>query len=164
MTVASGLIYTFSLNSTAGAWIGYQVLAGIGLGLCFQPPIMAAQALADPADVSATTAIMLFFQTMGGAFMVSSAQAAFTNTLVRKLAIYAPGIDSNTVIAVGVTKIRQTFTDHALLLGVVNSYMDGLKVAFAIVVALTGCATVCSVAMPWISIKGKQITGPMLNH
>ena len=53
---------------------------------------MAAQALANPPDVSAATAILLFFQTMGGAFMVSSAQAAFTNTLVDKLAIYTPGI------------------------------------------------------------------------
>ncbi len=160
MTVASGLIYTFSENSTSSAWIGYQVLAGIGLGLCFQPPILAAQALADPPDVSATTAIMLFFQTMGGAFMVSSAQAAFTNTLVDKFAICTPGIEGNAVIAVGVTKLRQTFTDQELV-GVVNSYMDGLKVAFAIVIALTGCATICSFTMPWIAIKAKQKTSPL---
>jgi hypothetical protein len=160
MTVASGLIYTFSENSTSSAWIGYQVLAGIGLGLCFQPPILASQALADPPDVSATTAIMLFFQTMGGAFMVSSAQAAFTNTLVEKLAIYAPGVDANVVIAAGVTKLRETFTGQELV-GVVTSYMDGLKVAFAIVIALTGCATICSFAMPWISIKVKQVTSPL---
>ena len=160
MTVASGLMYTFSPNSTASAWIGYQVLAGIGLGLCFQPPILAAQALADPPDVSATTAIMLFFQTMGGAFMVSSAQAAFTNTLVDKLAVYTPWLDGSAVIAVGVTNLRQTFTDQELV-GVVNSYMDGLKVAFAIVIVLTGCATVCSFALPWISIKTKQIASPL---
>lgn len=57
-TIGSGLIYTFDAQSTSGTWIGYQILAGLGFGLAFQTPIMAAQALAAQEDVPTTTAIL----------------------------------------------------------------------------------------------------------
>ncbi|KAA8648074.1 hypothetical protein EYZ11_007073 [Aspergillus tanneri] len=151
-TVGTGLIYTWSQTTPAGGWIGYQVLTGIGIGLCFQAPIMAGQALADPEDVSPTTAMMLFFQTMGGAFMVSSAQAGFTNTLLKRLAERAPGVDPQAVIAAGATKLRQAFHGPDLD-AILHSYMDGLKVAFLIILVLAGCATVLSLGMPWTSIS-----------
>ncbi|EKG11353.1 Major facilitator superfamily domain general substrate transporter [Macrophomina phaseolina MS6] len=159
-TVGSGLIYTLSEASPSSEWIGYQVLAGIGIGLCFQAPIMAIQALADPEDVSASTAMVLFFQTMGGAFMVSGAQSGFTNTLVKNLAIHAPGVDAQAVIEAGATKLRVAFSGDELA-GIVASYMAGLKVAFAIVIALTGGATIASLAMPWISVKSKPNVAPV---
>ncbi|KAK5275670.1 hypothetical protein LTR16_012249, partial [Cryomyces antarcticus] len=62
-TIAAGMIYTFEIGSSSAVWIGYQALAGIGIGLCFQAPIMAGQALAKPEDVSTTTALLMFFQT-----------------------------------------------------------------------------------------------------
>lgn len=31
-TVGNGLIYTFDIHSSSSVWIGYQVLAGAGLG------------------------------------------------------------------------------------------------------------------------------------
>lgn len=159
-TVGSGLMYTFSETSPSSEWIGYQVLAGIGIGLCFQAPIMAIQALADPEDVSASTAMVLFFQTMGGAFMVSGAQSAFTNTLVKNLAVHAPGVDVPAVIEAGATKLRETFSGDELA-GILTSYMAGLKVAFAIVIALTGGATVASLAMPWTSVKSRSQVAPL---
>lgn len=58
-TVGSGMIYTFNTTSSSTVWIGYQALAGLGIGLCFQVPIMAGQALSPPKDISATTAIIL---------------------------------------------------------------------------------------------------------
>lgn len=58
-TVGIGLIYTFNDHSSSGVWLGYQALTGIAVGLCFQTPIMAGQALSEPADVSTTTAILM---------------------------------------------------------------------------------------------------------
>jgi hypothetical protein len=58
-TLGSGLIYTLSKNTSTGKWIGYQIVAGVGLGACFQVPIMAGQALAAPEDVAVVTAILL---------------------------------------------------------------------------------------------------------
>lgn len=151
-TVGSGLIYTWSQTTSPGGWIGYQVITGVGMGLCFQAPIMAGQALAAPEDISATTAILLFFQTMGGAFMVSAAQAGFTNTLIKRLAVLAPTVDPQTVVAAGATRVHQMFEGEELE-AVMQSYMDGLRVVFIIIVVLAGVATVLSVGLPWVSIK-----------
>ena len=59
MTIGSGLIFTLGLNSQSSMWIGYQVLAGIGIGLCIQVPIIAAQATVEPDDIAIVTAMTL---------------------------------------------------------------------------------------------------------
>ena len=43
MAVGAGLLTTFQVDSGAGKWIGYQVVYGLGLGLCFQVPNLEAQ-------------------------------------------------------------------------------------------------------------------------
>jgi MFS transporter, DHA2 family, glioxin efflux transporter len=154
-TVSAGLIYTWSPTTTTGQWIGYQALAGLAVGLCYQPPILAAQALAAPTDVAATSAILLFFQTMGGAFMVSAAQTAFSNGLIHKLVQYSPGTDVQAVIATGLQELRVRYTG-AELEAIIQSYMDGLKISFAIIIALTGASTVAGIFMPWKSFKTIQ--------
>lgn len=58
-TVGAGLIFTLGLNSPSSMWIGYQILAGIGIGLCIQVPIIAAQAVVEPCDLSSATAMIL---------------------------------------------------------------------------------------------------------
>lgn len=58
-SIGAGLLYTLSLTSPSSKWIGYQILAGTGLGLCFQVPIMVGQALAEADDVAVVTAILM---------------------------------------------------------------------------------------------------------
>lgn len=57
--IGSGLLYTLEIDSAAEMWIGYQILAGIGIGWCFQVPVVTAQATAAPADLSSVTAMVL---------------------------------------------------------------------------------------------------------
>lgn len=154
MTIGCGLTTTLSQTSPPRLWIPYQALTGVGIGLCFQAPVMAAQALAAHADVSATTAMLLFFQTMGGAFMVSAAQSGFANVLVQKLGVYAPGVEPRAVLVAGATRLREVFEGEELA-GVLESYMRGLRVAFAICTVAAGVATVVACGMPWVSIRRK---------
>ncbi len=58
-TVGIGLIYTLDIGTPSSKWIGYQALAGIGLGLSFQVPIIANQAFVDISEISAITAVTL---------------------------------------------------------------------------------------------------------
>ncbi|KAF1974842.1 putative MFS transporter [Bimuria novae-zelandiae CBS 107.79] len=151
-TVAAGLIYTLEVDSSSGEWIGYQVFIGLTVGLGFQVPVMASQALAKEEDIPTTTALIMFFQTMGGALGVSAAQTAFSNKLIASLVKKVPEVNPVQVLAVGATDIRKVFPPE-LLPGIVESYMDGLKVTFIFIIALWGVATIVSVAMPWINIK-----------
>lgn len=58
-TIAAGLFITLEANTGHSAWIGYQALAGIGIGACLNIPIIATQAIIPPEDVAPATAIIL---------------------------------------------------------------------------------------------------------
>ena len=51
LTVGSGLLHTLQVESSSGTWIGYQILAGFGVGLALQVPFIAVQTVLDPADM-----------------------------------------------------------------------------------------------------------------
>lgn len=153
-TVGCGLLYTLNTHSSSGEWIGFQILAGIGIGLALQVPIIAAQATVDASDLASVTAMILFFQTIGGAFFVSAGEVAFTNILLGKLPINSPTLDPKNVVAVGVTEIRAIFSSD-LVPGIISSYMSGLKVAYAIAIASSGIAVIASLFSKWKNLKGK---------
>ena len=48
--VGSGMIYTLKVQSGAGMWIGYQILAGFGNGACVQVPFIAVQVVLNKKD------------------------------------------------------------------------------------------------------------------
>lgn len=157
-TVGAGLLYTLSTTSSSSAWIGYQALTGLGMGLAIQVPIIVGQASVDAADLSSVTAMVLFAQTIGGAFFVSAGEVAFTNILMGKLPVTAPSVDPASVVGAGVTMIREVFT-VAQVPGIVAAYMDGLKVTYAIAIASTGIAVIFSMAAKWENLKGRVQMG-----
>lgn len=58
-TIATGLMTTLEVDSGHSVWIGYQALAGIGLGLCFNVYIIIVQNIVQPEEVATATAILL---------------------------------------------------------------------------------------------------------
>ncbi|KAL8972380.1 MAG: hypothetical protein Q9183_000582 [Haloplaca sp. 2 TL-2023] len=137
--VCTGLLYTFDIGTEQAKWIGYQVIGGVGWGIASQIPIITVQATAPAADLAEVTAILLFFQTVGGAFMVSAAQAAFVNVLIKVLPRSAPGLNPLAVVSTGATQLREVFPADQIP-GILVAYMRGLKISFAISLASTGVA------------------------
>ena len=152
--IGSGLIYTLDIGTEMGKWIGYQVLAGFGLGFAIQTAIIVGQASVEPADLSTITAMILFFQTIGGAFFVQAGQAAFSNKLVNSVSTFAPGVSPALVIGTGASDLRKVFSPEQLP-GILQAYMAGLRDAYAICIALAGVAFVVAFFVEWKSIKGK---------
>jgi len=58
-SIACGLMMTLQPESNSSAWIGYQALAGIGIGLCFNVYIIITQNIVQSDDVATATAIIL---------------------------------------------------------------------------------------------------------
>ena len=83
------------------------------------------------------TAIVLFFQIVGGTFMVSTAQAAPVNVLVKVLTHSAPGVKPAAVVSTGATDLRKVFLADQLF-GILVAYSSELKIAFAIALASSG--------------------------
>ncbi|KAI1499406.1 DNA repair protein RAD50 [Biscogniauxia marginata] len=151
-TIGSGLLYTLDISSPSREWIGYQALVGIGTGITMQIPIMANQAAVTPMDISAVSAITLFFQIIGGSFCVTGAQSAFSTVLVSKAAVYTPEIDASSLIYIGATQIRAAFSAEQIP-GVIQAYMDGLKVAFAFAIGLLGTSFIFTLVPRWNALR-----------
>ena len=169
-TIGVGLIYTLDIGTPSSKWIGYQALAGIGLGFAFQVPMIANQSFVKMSEISSVTAITLcksfapyramdqadgvkVFQTIGGAFFVSAAQTAFANRLLARVPITAPGVNPALVVATGATQLREVFGDH--IDGILIAYMDGLKISFALAVALAGVSAPVALFAKWQNVKPK---------
>lgn len=152
--VGGGMIYTFEVDSPSSEWIGYQALVGIGLGLIFQIPVIVGQAVVKPSDLSSVSAVILFFQTIGGAIWISAAQAGFTNKMLKELPIRAPTVNPGLVVVTGATDLRKVFTAEQIP-GIMSAYMEGLRVPFIICIACACVTFLLAFAPRWESIKGR---------
>ncbi|PYH40784.1 MDR family MFS transporter [Aspergillus saccharolyticus JOP 1030-1] len=147
-TIGCGLFYTMDTNTSTGKWIGYQILVGFATGGTFQVALSNAQVHAAPEDMSQVSSIVNFFTTVGGSFFLSAAQSAFNNQLLNYITVKLPEIDPSTVLGIGATQIRQAFTLSQVPI-VIDGYVVGLKVVFAITVAAFGASTIIGFFGSW---------------
>ncbi|KAL4795544.1 major facilitator superfamily domain-containing protein [Aspergillus venezuelensis] len=154
-TIAAGCLYTLDKASSSGAWIGYQALAGIGVGLCIQVPIMAGQAVVEVQDLAIISAVMLFFQCMGGAIFVQAGQAIFSNTLLKEVLKRLPDVDPGLIIQTGATELGDVFEGREL--GVVlDGYVVALQDCFLLAIVLGSIAVVVAGCSGWVNLKKKK--------
>lgn len=156
MAVGVGLMHTFTPESNHQAWIGYQAITGIGIGLGMQQPLIAVQTVLDITMVPIGTSVIIFVQTLGGALFVSVGQSIFTNKLVDGLKQYAPSIDPKVVLNTGATSIQRTI-DKQYLSGVTLAYNNALVETFLVAAAMASLTIFGSLAVEWKSVKGKKI-------
>lgn len=57
-SIACGLFYTMNEQTGIGKWIGFQIIAGVGVSWGFQTATAVAQVNAKPEDMSQVTAII----------------------------------------------------------------------------------------------------------
>ncbi|EWC43757.1 hypothetical protein DRE_07375 [Drechslerella stenobrocha 248] len=158
-SVGSGLITTFEVHSNSAHWIGYQVLAGLGVGVGFQIPILAVQTVLHIDDIPVGTAIITFFQSLGGALFVSVGQNIFTNGLKRGLGTFIPDVPPVVFLTSGATEIENLLAEldkSDRLEDVRQAYMVGLKDTFRLCVALACCTVVCACGLEWKNIKEEK--------
>lgn len=153
MAVGAGLLTTLKVDTGTSKWVGYQVIYGMGMGMTFQAPNLAAQTMLKLKDVPVGASIMFFSQTLGGALFISVGQNVLNNELVKRIR-GLPGLEGVDLKGAGAT----TLTDlPANIRGpVVEAYNEALRVVF-----IVGLVLVCSVfigagGMEWKSVKKEQ--------
>ncbi|OXG16048.1 major facilitator superfamily transporter [Cryptococcus neoformans Tu259-1] len=97
--VGFGLLYTIDVNTSNAKIIGYQILAGFGIGLSFQNILVAVQAEYHdrPSLLPQATGVVSFFQLTGAALgvgIINTVQSVYLNTEIKRL---APEVDFNLV-------------------------------------------------------------------
>ncbi|RDW72815.1 hypothetical protein BP6252_06722 [Coleophoma cylindrospora] len=151
-SIGVALLYTLDIGSSSAKWIGYQVLTGLGLGLGFQVPVSAVQATLPQIDIPSGSAMIIFIQTIGGAFLVSAGESAFEATLTKKLESSDASVSPLTVIGTGATDVRKVFAPADLPF-ILRAYMDGIQTAFIVAIALACACTLFSFGAKWQKLE-----------
>lgn len=168
--IGAGLITLYDVDISNGKWIGYQIVVGAGVGAGFQVPMTAVQTVLDPSDIPVGTAMVMFFQTLGGALFIAVGQSVFQNGLIEGITTYAPDVSPAAIVGAGATAMRTVLGELGQLDqvdGVIQAYMSGLRDTYRVSMALMVVAFVASLFLEWKSVKkagaeNKEVVVPAL--
>lgn len=153
----AGMIsHAYTLDPPLGAWLGYQVLAGLGIGVGFQLGILVVQAVLPRGEIPVATACVQFFQSLGGAVFVAVAQTVFQNGLVEGVRRGVPGLDPSLLTGAGVSQSGEILRGlglEAYTTVVMEAYLAGLRRAYYITVACAAGAFFAAAGLSWVNIK-----------
>ncbi|KAI1165262.1 major facilitator superfamily domain-containing protein [Nemania serpens] len=153
-TIGAGLLTTLQTDTGMPKWVGYQILYGFGLGLCFQAPNLAAQTVLPKNDVAIGASLMFFSQILGGAVFISVGQNVLNNQLVERLA-GLPGFTPSLIQTGGATSLIGSFPPeyrHDVLV----AYNESLRIVFRAGLILAALSVLGALAMEWRSVKKQQ--------
>lgn len=156
MSVGAGLLTTFQVGTGEGKWIGYQIVYGIGLGLCFQVPNLAAQTVLPKNDVPIGLALMFFGQLLGAAVFVAVGENVLGNQLVQRLSV-VPGFTPSLVTFSGATSLLRSLPlDQRET--VLIAYNEALRKVFQVGLIVSCLAVLGAASLEWNSILKKPAT------
>jgi hypothetical protein len=81
MTIGNGLYILFSTKSSLAEIITFQIVAGLGAGLLFQPPLLALQALLPQDDIAMATSTLSFMRNLATSLSVVIGGVLFQNSM-----------------------------------------------------------------------------------
>ncbi|KAI3542848.1 hypothetical protein CABS03_11235 [Colletotrichum abscissum] len=155
-TVGSGMLTVLNVVSPPKEWLGYQVIAGLGLGAGFQVGVLVVQTVLPQEWVPVGTAAVQFFQALGGALFIAVAQTVFQNGLIDTIKADNIGIDPTIFINSGASEVKDVLRRMGRLDAfdiILQAYMKGLRDTFYITLACAACAFICCLFFQWKSIK-----------
>lgn len=79
LTIGNGLYIYLNARSSIAEIVGFEIVAGIGAGLLFEPPLIALQALVSQEDTATATATLGFVRCLAESFSVVIGGVVFQN-------------------------------------------------------------------------------------
>lgn len=154
--IGAGLITTYDAVMPDVNWIGFQILAGAGLGAGFQVPQAAVQTVLSQEDIPIGSSALLFFQNLGSSIFLSVGQSVFQNSLMAALAKKAPTVNPALVFSAGATGLRQALQQTGqgdAWPAVLDSYTVGLQNTFKVCMCLALGSFLATLFFEWKSVK-----------
>lgn len=94
--VGTGLYIDLKTDTSLAKIVLYQIVAGLGTGCLFSPPIIALQANVSQADTAAATATLGFIRNMATAVSIVLGGVIFQNSMnLQKPTLRAAGLSAN---------------------------------------------------------------------
>lgn len=96
LAVGYGLLIDLSAQSSVGKMVGYQIIAGIGSGCLFEPPLIALQACVAQDDTATATSTLAFIRGLALALSVVIGGVVFQNSMQERSSfLRAAGLPQN---------------------------------------------------------------------
>ncbi|KAF7952366.1 uncharacterized protein EAE97_001863 [Botrytis byssoidea] len=157
-TISCGLLMTLQPDSSSSKWIGYQALAGIGLGFCSTVYIIVVQNIVKADEIATATRLETEILSMGGALIVSAAQSLFQNELLNIIPHTNPSISPSSIFSIGASHVQTSFPPDELS-GIIAAYMRGIRMAIALSIAMAGTATLVTLSQGWFRMQQEVGSG-----
>ncbi|KAK0530413.1 hypothetical protein OC835_004023 [Tilletia horrida] len=138
LSVGSGLLYLLRPDSPQALWVGLQFFAGIGPGMAWMLPFIAASSVLSVEDIELGSAVVIFWQSIGGTLFVSVTQSLFQNKF-SQLLHDLPNVDADRILSHGLSAFLY-FTSPAELPAVVNAVNTALGKTFLVSAVLGAVA------------------------
>ncbi|KAJ7615653.1 ABC transporter [Mycena polygramma] len=140
LAIGSGLLYTLNTTSSSARIAGYQILAGLGIGMSMQNALISIQVefKEKPKLLAQATSMASFCQFLGGTLGLGIAEPVFATELGKYLLRFAPDAPSS-IVRQSPTAI---YTDLPadMIPGVVRAYSEALRIVFVLGVPVAGLA------------------------
>jgi hypothetical protein len=156
-TIGCGLLSTMDATTSSSQWIGYEILASVGIGMAIQQGFTAVQIVLPLGEVAVGTAAVVAFQSIGGAVFVSVGNTVLQNTLQsaandNKL----PGVTVASIVSAGASGLREIVSAEELP-ALLEIYNNGLRKVFTGAIVMCGLACLCACGLEWRNVKdGKK--------
>ncbi|KAK2778743.1 major facilitator superfamily transporter [Colletotrichum kahawae] len=139
IAIGAGLLSTLRVQSSAGQWISFQVIAGLGIGASTQQAAVAVQSTLTEGDVAIGVAVVLFFQCFGPTTAITIAQAVFSSDLASGISTKIPSVDLQKAQSAGATQLTSLVSpdELGLLLEVYNHAVTRTFLVAAAMAALS---------------------------
>jgi hypothetical protein len=137
----------------------YQFISGFGRGCGLQMPLVAIQTVLPPEQTSIGIAIVLFFQTFGGAIFLSVGELIFDHSLTSGLKTYAPTTDIPAVLDAGATAFRQVVSPEQVS-GVIEAYAHAIDNVFYLGTATAAATFFFAWGLGWHKVTKKATKVP----
>ncbi|GAA5879940.1 hypothetical protein JCM3774_005685 [Rhodotorula dairenensis] len=150
--IGAGLLYTVTPTTSNAKIIGYQILAGVGVGSTMQNSLFAMQAefRENMRLIAQATGLASFSQFLGGTISLAIGQAALSTQLSKNFGSYAPNVPLKVIAE---SPLRIWDLPASEIPSAVTAYVKSLQIIFIIPVAYFALGIFCALFIKNISIK-----------
>ncbi|KAH7245152.1 major facilitator superfamily domain-containing protein [Fusarium tricinctum] len=152
MVVGSALFTTWTADVSTGKWVGYQMIAGAGMGLALQQSAIAIQTVLSDSDSAVGLSILNFVNFFGGTIFITVSQSLFQGQLQTKITTYVPDIDIQQLTNSGAAGVKSLVPADKMEV-VLGAYNDSMKAIWYLALGLACAALLVSFGFEWRTIK-----------
>ena len=145
LTIGNGLYVHLNATSSIGSIIAFEIVAGLGAGLLFDPPLIALQALVSQDDTATATATLGFIRNVGVSLSIVSGGVIFQNGMqLQRSSLQESGLPTDLVknlsgAAATNTNLIATISNAAQQLAVKQAFAWSLRNLWIMCTCMAAC-------------------------